>query len=77
MIDVFNLINFKELFSILFKIIAVISSLVYFYFSIIMIRQVAMMKETVSVKDNGVIDFVVYLEIAISIFIIYYSVFIL
>ena len=57
------------------KIFGVIGSFVYLAFTIVAIRQIRIMKDTVLVKDGGLLLLLGYIQIAIAIVLILYSFF--
>ncbi len=73
----FSNVDYKIFFDYGFKIASVVISIVYLYYSLVFIRQVSMMKETISINDGNFLNFLAYCQLGISVFIFLYAILVL
>ena len=72
-----SIFNSGGLFSFFIKLFGIVLGLLYLFFSVIMFRQIEVMKRTVTVKDQDLLDSGAYLQIMLSALILFYALFIL
>lgn len=59
------------------KLFGLVLGGLYVFFSVIMIRQVEVMGRTIRISNHGVLNFFAYLQLAFSIIILIYAIFLL
>lgn len=69
-----NLVNFLSLG---IKILAVGISIFYLLFSIVILKQVGVMKKTIEFNDYGLLSFFSFIQLSLGIFLLFYSLFVL
>lgn len=66
-----------DLFNFFFKAFAVVISLIYLVFAIVVFRQTQVMSRSLVTKNNGIIVTISFILILIGVALIFYSIFIL
>lgn len=66
-----------NLLAIFIKLFGVVLSILYMFFCIILIRQLATMRKTLSIHDGGVLDIVAYIQALLAAFLVFYALFVL
>lgn len=74
---IFNPQQLNKLLGITVKLFGIVLSGFYIVFSIVIIRQVQVMKRTVEVKDYGVLSFLAFIQLIAASVLFLYSLFIL
>lgn len=73
----FDFIQFGQFMSIGFRLFGIVLSVFYIVFSIVIIRQVQVMKKSVQINDYGTLRLFAYIQFLMAIFFLFYSLFIL
>jgi len=75
--NVLDFFNQEGIFGIFLKLFGVVSGFLYLFFSMIMLRQVRIMRKTVTFEDKGVLELGAYSQIVLAAIIVVYALFIL
>lgn len=75
--QIFAELNFGIFLSLVIKLFAIVSSLLYLFFSIVIKKQVQIMKRTVEIQDRGLLLLTGYIQLILAIILVFYSLFIL
>lgn len=70
-----DIVIFGNILNVSLKFIGVFGSIVYLIYTVVLIRQIRIMKETVMVKDGGLFLLLGYVQIVLAILLILYSFF--
>ncbi|KXK09808.1 MAG: hypothetical protein UZ22_OP11002000972 [Microgenomates bacterium OLB23] len=66
-----------DLLGIFIKLFGVVLSVLYMFFCIILIRQLASMRKALTINDGGVLDILAYIQALLAAFLVFYALFIL
>jgi len=73
----FGFINSPNLLGIFIKLFGIILGLIYILFCFIMIKQIGTMKETINIKDQGLLRTAALLQLGFAIVIVLYALIVL
>lgn len=69
--------DFQDVFGIIIKLAGIIGSIFYILFALVMIRQIGSMKKVVELRDRGLLLFVAYIQLIVTIILLLFSLLIL
>lgn len=73
--EINNIFSFGNIFDLSVKVIGILGTIVYSMYTIVLIKQIKIMKETVLVKDGGLLLLLGYAQVVMAILLILYSFF--
>jgi hypothetical protein len=73
--EIGNIFSLGNVFDSSIKVIGILGTIVYFIYTIVLIKQIKTMKETVLVKDGGLLQLLGYAQVIVAILLILYSFF--
>lgn len=75
--DLLNIFSSQAIFPLFTKLFGIVFGLIYLLFAIIMIKQIDILRRAIEVVDRGILSSLAYLQLALSIIILTYALFIL
>ncbi len=66
-----------DLVGVFIKLFGVVSSILYMFFAIILIKQLESLRKTLSINDGGIYTIVAYVQALVAAFLVFYALFVL
>lgn len=75
--QILNELNLRSLLSLTIKIFGIVGAFIYLFFTIVLIKQVKVMKKAIEIKDGGLLSLATFIQLILTILLLLYSLFIL